>query len=304
ALDAVAERLEHLLDEIHRDVSGGFAAHQRPAPARALAREHAGFIAVGHALVLAEQEADLARAHADVASRHVLIFADVMAQRGHEALAEPHDLVLGASLRIEVRTTLGTADGQPRQRVLEHLLEAEELDDAQVNRRVKAQPALVGSEHTVESHPEAAGNLHLAAIILPGHAEDQLALRLADALDDLVLDVFRMPVQHRTQGLDDFLDRLVELDLAGIPAFDLAIDVLDMLAAFQDTCTPYALIASVSSSMARSRPPVCTRVGRPMRPSSSRKGRAGSSSTLAMRFTSHSPLAMSSAAAAAGTPAV
>src|SRR5690606_18411441 len=150
-----------------------------------------------------------------------------------------------------------------------------------------------------------AGNLHFTTVVLPRHPEDELAFRLADALDDLVLDVFRVLVQHRTQRLDDFLDRLVALDVAGMAADDFAINVLDMLAALQDEVPfVYALIASVSTSIARSRPLACTRVGNPIRPSSSRKGRAGSSSTLAMRFTSHSPPAISSAAAAAGTPAV
>ena len=46
------------------------------------------------------------------------------------------------------------------------------------------------------------------------------------------------------------------------------------------------------------------RVGRPITSSSLRNGSAGSSSTLAMRCTSHSPRATNRAAATGGTPAV
>src|SRR5690606_20212199 len=117
----------------------------------------------------------------------------------------------------------------------EHLLEAQEFHDSQVHRGVEAQATLVGAQRTVESDAESARDLYLAAVILPGHAEDQLALRLADALDDLVLDVFRMLVEHRSERLYNFLDGLVELDLAGIAPDHFAVDLLDMLAALQDT---------------------------------------------------------------------
>ena len=53
-----------------------------------------------------------------------------------------------------------------------------------------------------------------------------------------------------------------------------------------------------------SRSPSRIRVERPILPSRSRNGRGGSSSILAIFFTSHSPLATRSAAATAGTPAV
>src|SRR5690606_36880822 len=67
ALDRVAADLEHLFGEVHRAVAGRLAPHERAAPRRALAGDHAGLVAVGDALVLAEQVADLARTDADVA---------------------------------------------------------------------------------------------------------------------------------------------------------------------------------------------------------------------------------------------
>ena len=47
----------------------------------------------------------------------------------------------GARLGVEVAAALAAAHGQRGQRVLEDLLEAQELDDAQRHARVEAQPA-------------------------------------------------------------------------------------------------------------------------------------------------------------------
>jgi len=60
---------------------------QRTAPVQGLAGQHAGEL-VADALVLAEEVADLAAADADVPRRDVGMRADVLAELGHEALAE------------------------------------------------------------------------------------------------------------------------------------------------------------------------------------------------------------------------
>jgi hypothetical protein len=62
--------VEHLGGEVDGAVAGGLGTDQRAAPVEALAGEHAGEL-VAELLVLAEQEADLAAAHADVAGGHV-----------------------------------------------------------------------------------------------------------------------------------------------------------------------------------------------------------------------------------------
>jgi hypothetical protein len=151
----------------------------------------------------------------------------VPVQLGHEALAEAHDFAVGAPLRVEVGATLGAADRHPGDRVLEHLLEAEELDDPEVDGWVKAQPALVGPERTVEADAKAPVDLHLAAVVLPGHAKDDLPFGLADALDDLVLGVLRMLAQHRSERLVHLLDGLVKLGFARIAPDDLGVDLFD-----------------------------------------------------------------------------
>src|SRR5690606_34921675 len=89
------------------------------------------------------------------------------------------------------------------------------------------QPALVGAQRAVEADPEAAVDVHLAAVVLPGDAEDDLPLGLADPLDDLVLGVLRVPAQHRPERLDHLANGLVELDLSGIAPNDLFVDGVD-----------------------------------------------------------------------------
>src|SRR5690606_33915202 len=118
--------------------------------------QHPRFVAVGQALVLAEEIADLAAAYADVARRHVGVLAQVTVELGHEGLAEAHDLAVGTAARIEVGAALSAADRQSRQRVLEGLLEAQELDDSEIHRRVEPEPALVGPERGIELDAEAA----------------------------------------------------------------------------------------------------------------------------------------------------
>src|SRR5690606_6725845 len=143
ALDRVAAGLQHLFDEVDHPVARRFLAHERAAPLRALARQDSGFVAVRDPLVLAEEVADLTLPDADVACRHVRELAEVTVELGHEALTEPHHLAVGASFWIEVRAALRAADRHSGDSVLERLLEAEKLDDPEVDRRMEAQAALV-----------------------------------------------------------------------------------------------------------------------------------------------------------------
>ena len=65
-----------------------------------------------------------------------------------------------------------------RQRVLEDLLEAQKLEDAQIDRGVEPEPALIRSQGRVELHTVPAVDLELALVVLPDDAE------LDDALGD------------------------------------------------------------------------------------------------------------------------
>jgi hypothetical protein len=228
ALERGAAGTQHLLDEVCAPVPGGLAPHLSAAVDQPLAGEHTRLVPVGDALVLPEQVADLARPDPDVAGRDVGVLADVPGELGHEALAEPHDLPVGAALRVEVGPALAPADRQPGQRVLEHLLEAEELDRAEQHRRVEAQPALVGPERAVELHPEPAVDVDLAAVVLPRDPEDDLSLGLADPFDDLRVGVGRMLVDRGPDALQHLPYGLVELGLAGVAREHIVVDALEV----------------------------------------------------------------------------
>src|SRR5699024_2385985 len=75
AVDGGAAGPQRLVREDGRAVAGGLLAHERAAPVQALAGEHPSFVAVGQALVLAEEVADLAGADADVPGRDVGVLA-------------------------------------------------------------------------------------------------------------------------------------------------------------------------------------------------------------------------------------
>ena len=217
-LDRIAADLEHLLQEEDGPVARGLGARTAAAPVQSLAGEDARLVAVGDALVLAEKIADLAPADTDIARRYVGVLADVAIELRHEALAKTHDLGVRLALGVEVAAALAAADRHTGQRVLEDLLEAEEFDDPQIHRRVEPHAALVGTERAVELDPKGAVDLDLAAVVLPGHAEDDLTLRLADALDDLLLRQLRILDQDRTECVQHLAYRLMKLGLAGIAA--------------------------------------------------------------------------------------
>ena len=129
AFDRVALCREHFLGEVYVAVASRFGTNQASAPFEALARENA-VIRILAALVLSEEVAYFAAAHADVAGGNVGVGANVAIELGHEGLAEVHDLVVGLALGVKVGTALAAADGQTGEAVLEHLLKAQKLDDA------------------------------------------------------------------------------------------------------------------------------------------------------------------------------
>src|SRR5690606_37873595 len=181
--------LEHFLGEVDAAVAGCLGTNQAAAVGQALAGQHAAGV-VRQALVLALQEADLASANADVTGRHVGVGTDVAEQLGHEGLAEAHHFVVALALRIEVRTTLAAAHGQRGQGVLEDLFEGQELEHAQVDRRMEAQTALVRADGTAHLDAVAAVDVHSTGVVDPRYPEQDGALGLDHALEDASLEVF------------------------------------------------------------------------------------------------------------------
>ena len=132
----MALRFQHLFRKVAQAVTGSLHAVEAAVERKRLAGQHAGKL-VAQALILPKQVADFARAHADIARRHIGIGANIFVQLGHEALAKTHDLSVGLAFWIEIAAALAAANGQPGQRVFENLLKAQELDDPLVYGRVE-----------------------------------------------------------------------------------------------------------------------------------------------------------------------
>ena len=150
------------------------------------------------------------------------------AELGHEALAEAHDLCVGLALGVEVGAALAAAHGQRGQAVLENLLEAEELEHAEVDRLVEAQAALVGAKRAVELNAETAVDVHLALVVCPGDAEHDDALGLDDALEELCLLILGVCLDDGLEGLENLGHGLDELRLVGVFLLNLLDNTLDV----------------------------------------------------------------------------
>ena len=220
ALEGLAAALEVLVHKVDQTVAGGLGTGERAAKGEALAGKDAGPL-VGQALVLTEHVGNLAAANAQVAGGNVGIGANMAIELGHEGLAEVHDLVVGLALGVKVGTALAAAHGKGGQAVLEDLLQAQELEHTQGDRRVKAQTALVGSNGRVELDTIAAVDLDLALVIDPGDTEHNDALGLDEALKQGGLLVLGMGVERRLDGAEDLGRGLDELRLLGIAGLEL-----------------------------------------------------------------------------------
>src|SRR5690606_14343846 len=150
--------------EVDRAVSRRLRPDQGASKADALAGEDT-VRTVRELLDHAAHESDFARADSDVTGRHVGLGADMVEEAGGEGLTEPHDFAGTAPLRVEVRATLAAAHRQRGERILECLLEGEELQDRQVYRRMKAQAALVGTDRRAVLDPVAAIHLDFAVVV-------------------------------------------------------------------------------------------------------------------------------------------
>ncbi|MDT4836454.1 hypothetical protein FQZ97_701520 [compost metagenome] len=228
AVEAAADALEHLLGEIHATEAGGLGANQAAAIGQALAGQDRGEF-VGQALVLAEEEADLAGADADITGRHVQVGTDMAVQLAHEGLAETHHFGVALALGVEVRAALAATHGQRGQGILEHLLEGEELQHAQVHGRMEAQAALVGTDGAAHLHAEATVDADPSLIVDPRHTEQDGTLRLDDPFDDAGLQVMRIGFQEGPQAAQHLFHGLMELGLVGITLLQAQQECVDGL---------------------------------------------------------------------------
>ncbi len=209
----------HLGCEIGCAVAGGLGPDEASAVIEPLAGENAG-VFVGDLLVVAVHVTDFTAAHADVAGGNVAVGADVPEEFPHEGLGELHHFHVRFAFGIEIGAALAAAHGKRGQRVLEYLLEAQKLDDAQVYRGVETKSALVGADGVVELNAETAVDLYIAFVVQPGHAEHDHAVGLNDALIEFRFYEFRVFFHRGLKGFKHFLDGLVKLGFARISFFN------------------------------------------------------------------------------------
>ena len=140
------------------------------------------------------------------------------------------------------------AHRQRGQRILEDLLEGEELQDAEVDRGMKTQTAFVGADRAVHLDAEPAVHVQLALIVLPGDAEHDHALRLDDPLEDLRLPIFRMLVEDERERLDHFLDGLVKLRFRRVLGLNIGHQRCDVITHWNAWPNAQALDVSVTEA--------------------------------------------------------
>lgn len=123
----------------------------------------------------------------------------------HECHAEPPDFRVGFALWVKVRASLAASHAETGQGIFESLLKAEELEDRQIDRRMKTETTFVGTESRVVLlrevyqdvfynrarrcylHSEPSVDLRLALVILPDNAELQDTLRDLNDLESLFI---------------------------------------------------------------------------------------------------------------------
>jgi hypothetical protein len=97
------------------------------------------------------------------------------------------------------------------QGILEDLLEAQELEDGQVDCGMQAEATLVGSEGRVELHAVALVDLALALVGLPDDAELDDALGDGDDLEGLLILGVLLEEARVFEGGDELWGKLVAI---------------------------------------------------------------------------------------------
>ena len=92
--------------KVKSTVARSLRAKDGTAPFQPLAGERGAVELRGKLLVHAEEVANLATAHSDVAGRHVEVGTDDLIQLHHKGLAETHDFSLALASRSKVGAAL------------------------------------------------------------------------------------------------------------------------------------------------------------------------------------------------------
>jgi hypothetical protein len=194
---------EHLLGKVDGTVAGSLRANEGPAKTQPLAGEDA-VGTIGKLFHHACHEAHFPGSHADIPRWYIDIRAYMPEQLRHIGLAEAHDLARAAVPGVEIGATLAATHGKCSKRVLESLLEREELEDGKIDRGMKAGAPLIGANGGTVLYAVAAVDFHLTPIIHPGHTKNDYSLRLYKAVENAMLRITRVFGNKRPEALHDF----------------------------------------------------------------------------------------------------
>ena len=148
-------------------------------------------------------------------------------QLAHKTLAETHDLGVALAFGVEVGASLASAQRQSCERILEDLLEAEKLEDGEVDGGVEAQTALVWANGAVKLDAVASIDVGCPSVVHPRHAEGDDAFGFDDSLQKGVVRELGVLLQDGNKRIKDLAGCLVELWLVRIALLELREDVLD-----------------------------------------------------------------------------
>ena len=218
-LEIFTARFEHFHQEVDVAVACGFGTNEAAAKFQAFPCEDSLKL-VGVLLVSPKHIAHFATPYADVAGGHITIGTDVAVEFEHKGLAETHHLGRTLTAWREVRTALCTAHRQRGEGVFEGLLESEKLENAEIDRTVKAQSAFVGADGVVVLHAIAHVGADVAFVVRPGDAESVDTLRNAKALDEVDALKFGMFVVFLFDGGEYLLYGLMILRFVGKSLFE------------------------------------------------------------------------------------
>ncbi len=143
----------------------------------------------------------------------------------HEALAESHDFLIGPAFGVKIRSAFSAAHGKGRQCIFKHLLKGQKFQNTEIDRRMKPQAALVGTDDAAHLNAIPAVDMNLAFVIHPGHAELNHPLRLHQSFQNSGLPIIRIPFQNGLNRFKDFFNRLMEFVFVWIPVFHVLNDI-------------------------------------------------------------------------------
>jgi len=205
--------VDHVVDVVDQTVTRGLWPDEGTTPCKTLTSEDTlPFVPV--LLVCTEHVTNLTATNTDITSRDISVSTDMPAQFAHKGVAELADLVVRLALGVEVGTTLTTAHVKAGKSILKDLLEAEELEDGEVDGRMEAETALVGAQCAVELHTETTVYLELAFVVFPGYAELDQALRDGGDLEGTLVVRLLLEEGGVLEGGGKLLVGLLELGLA------------------------------------------------------------------------------------------